>query len=318
MRLDKFLSERLAKVSRTRIQSAAKAGNIIVNTKPATASYKVKPGDQVSVVLPAPPHDYKLEPENIPLHVVFEDEQVVVVNKPAGMVVHPGSGNYSATLVNALLFHFAKLPLNAGQSDRPGLVHRIDKNTSGLLVIAKTEDAMSHLARQFFHHTIHRSYLALVWGTFDQPEATVNAHVGRHKRHRMMMDVYPDGDEGKEAITHFTVKESLGYVSLVECRLETGRTHQIRVHMQHIGHPVFNDEVYGGNRIRKGTVHSSYRQFIDNCFALCPRHALHAQSLGFVHPATEEWMQFAAPLPEDMDAVIAKWRKYVSSSLKPG
>lgn len=323
LRIDKYLFDRIKGVSRTRIQSAAEAGGILVNDKPVAASQKVKPLDKISVVLPSPPHEYKLEPENIPIEIIYEDEDLIIVNKAPGMVVHPGSGNYTGTLVNALLYHFNQLPHNASQSDRPGLVHRIDKNTSGLLVIAKTENAMTHLAKQFFDHSIHRSYTALVWGTFvqgtpygDEEEGTITGNIGRHHRQRMVMDVYPDGDEGKEAITHYRVIERLGYVSLIECRLETGRTHQIRVHMKYKGHPVFNDEVYGGDKILKGTVYSAYKQFIENCFKLCPRQALHAKSLGFIHPRTKKKIEFESPLPEDMTLLLDKWRKYAKTSLK--
>ncbi len=316
LRIDKYLFDRIKRVSRTRIQNAAEAGCILVNDKAVAASHKVKPLDRISVVLPSPPHEYKLEAENIPLDILYEDDDLIVVNKKAGIVVHPGSGNYTGTLVNGLLYHFNQLPLNAGQSDRPGLVHRIDKNTSGLLVIAKTESAMTHLAKQFFDHSIRRKYIALVWGTFDENEGTITGNIGRHLRQRMVMDVFPEGDQGKEAITHYRVIERLGYVSLIECRLETGRTHQIRVHMKYKGHPVFNDDVYGGEKIVKGTVYSAYKQFIDNCFKLCPRQALHARSLGFVHPRTHQVVEFETPVPDDMNLLIEKWRKYAKTSLK--
>lgn len=310
LRIDVFLTNKITNATRNKVQQAAEAGMITVNEKAVKQNYKVKPGDRIKVLLPHPKATYDLSPENIPIDIVYEDEDVILINKPAGMVVHPGSGNYSGTLVNALSYHFQQLPNLQGNENRPGLVHRIDKNTSGLLVIAKTELAMTHLAKQFFHHTIDRKYIALVWGTFEQDEGTIIGNVGRHKRYRMMMDVYPEGEEGKEAITHYKVLERFTYTTLLECQLETGRTHQIRVHMKHIGHPIFNDDTYGGDRIVKGTVYSRYKQFVENCFEIIPRHALHAASLGFVHPRTGKPLYFEAALPQDMSAAVAKWRSF--------
>lgn len=310
LRIDKFLMMRIQNASRTKIQHAAEAGNILVNDKHTRASYKVKPGDVISVVLPNPPRDTEVYPENIPLNIVYEDEYLLIINKNPGMVVHPGYNNYTGTLVNALVYHFQHLP-NTGDDTRPGLVHRIDKNTSGLMVIAKTEYVMTHLAKQFFDHSIQRSYYALVWGDFDSDEGTITGHVGRSPRDRRLQAVFPAGDEGKHAVTHYKVLERLGYVSLVECRLETGRTHQIRVHMQYTGHPLFNDETYGGDRIVKGTTFSRYKQFVENCFTLMPRQALHAKSLGFYHPMLKKQVFFDSELPADFTAVLDKWRNYV-------
>jgi 23S rRNA pseudouridine1911/1915/1917 synthase len=310
LRIDVFLTNKITNATRNKVQQAAESGLITVNDKVIKQNYKVKPGDVVKVLMPHPKATYDLTPENIPLDIVYEDDDVILVNKPAGMVVHPGSGNYSGTLVNALSYHFQQLPNLKGNENRPGLVHRIDKNTSGLLIIAKTEFAMAHLAKQFYYHTINRKYIALVWGTFDKSEGTIIGNIGRNKRYRMMMDVYPDGDEGKEAITHYKVIQKFTYTTLLECKLETGRTHQIRVHMKHIGHPIFNDETYGGDRIVKGTVYSRYKQFVENCFAAIPRHALHAASLGFIHPRNGEYMYFEVPIPADMQAVIDKWQNF--------
>lgn len=308
LRIDKFLMNRVEGVSRTKIQSAADAGCILVNGKPVKSNYKVKPFDDISIVLSSPAREYKLEPENIPLNIVYEDDDLVVINKQAGLVVHPGSGNYTGTLVNALLYHFGQMP--GADPIRPGLVHRIDKNTTGLMVIAKSETAMPFLAKQFFDHSIQRRYVALVWGDMAEDEGTIEGNIGRHLRFRKKMDVFPDGDHGKTAITHYKVLERLGYVTLVECKLETGRTHQIRVHMQHIGHPLFNDDTYGGDYIVKGTVYTKYKQFVENCFSLLPRHALHAKLLGFVHPSTKKEMIFERDLPDDMTQVLEKWRGY--------
>jgi 23S rRNA pseudouridine1911/1915/1917 synthase len=309
LRIDKYLMHKLASVSRTKIQAAADAGNILVNEKSIKPSYKVKPLDNISILLPHPPKVFELLAEDIPLNIEYEDDTLIIINKPPGLVVHPGYGNYTGTLVNALLWHFEHLPPSSHEQ-RPGLVHRLDKDTSGIMVVAKTEYALAHLARQFYDRSNDRRYLALVWGDFDTDEGTVEGHIGRSRRDRKVMDVYTDGSEGKAAVTHWKVVERLGYVTLVECKLETGRTHQIRAHMQHIGHPLFNDATYGGAHIVKGTGFTKYRQFIDNCFAACPRQALHARSLGIVHPGTKQWMQFDSELPADMQAILEKWRTY--------
>lgn len=312
LRIDKYLSVRLVNTSRTRIQTAAVAGNILVNNNPVKPNYKVKPGDLVQVVLPHPPREIELIPEDIPLNIVYEDDDVIVVNKEAGMVVHPAYGNYTGTLVNALMYHFRDLPLFQTGEMRPGLVHRIDKNTSGLLVVAKNELALNRLARQFYDRTTDRKYTALVWGTPDPPEGTITGNVGRNPKDRKVMHVFPDGSEGKHAITHYKVIENLGYISMIECKLETGRTHQIRVHFSYIKHPLFNDDEYGGDKILKGTTFTKYQQFIRNCFSILPRQALHARSLEFNHPVTKERLHFESDLPEDMKKVIEKWRTYTS------
>jgi 23S rRNA pseudouridine1911/1915/1917 synthase len=309
LRIDKFLVNRID-ASRNKIQSAAEAGNILVNDKPVKNNYKIKPGDVVSIVLAYPPREIELIPEDIPLDIVYEDDDLVVVNKEAGMVVHPGYGHYSGTLVNALLHHFRDLPRFSSGEQRPGLVHRIDKNTSGLLVVAKNEVAMNHLAKQFYDKTTHRQYIALAWGRFPKKEGTIEGHVGRSKKNRKVMQVYSEQEHGKHAVTHYRVLEDLGYVSLVECRLETGRTHQIRIHFKHMGHPLFNDPEYGGDKILKGTLFTKYKQFVKNCFEALPRQALHAKTLGFVHPGTQEYMDFDSPIPRDMQTVIEKWRNY--------
>ena len=272
------------------------------------SNYKIKPNDTVRVVLAHPPHENLLVAEDIPLDIVYEDDDLIVVNKPAGMVVHPGHGNYSGTLVNGLIYHVENLPTNS--NERPGLVHRIDKDTSGLLVVAKTESAMTNLANQFFDRTTERKYLALVWGNVDDEEGTIIGHVGRSFKNRLQMDVFPDGDYGKHAVTHYKVLERFSYVTLVECKLETGRTHQIRAHFKYIGHTLFNDERYGGERILKGTTFTKYKQFVDNCFKVLPRQALHAKTLGFEHPTTKKWMQFDSEIPEDMQLALEKWRNY--------
>jgi len=312
LRVDKFLSLRLENTSRTRIQNGAEAGNILVNDKPVKSNYKVKPGDIIQVVLPTPPREIELIPENIPLNIVYEDEDVVVVNKEAGMVVHPGYGNYTGTLVNALMWHFKDLPLFQTGEQRPGLVHRIDKNTSGILVIAKNELALARLSKQFYDRTTDRRYIALVWGVPDPKEGTITGNVGRNIRDRKIMQVFPDGIDGKPAITNYKVIEELGYISMVECKLETGRTHQIRVHFMHINHPLFNDKEYGGDQILKGTTFTKYQQFVKNCFKILPRQALHAKSLAFDHPVTGKRLSFESELPDDMVQVIEKWRKYIS------
>ncbi len=311
MRVDKFLANRMENVSRNRIQSAAQTDTILVNGKPVKANYKVKPLDIISVVMPYPPREVEIIPENIPLDILYEDDDLLVVNKAAGMVVHPGHGNFSGTLVNALTYHLQDLPMFKTGDIRAGLVHRIDKDTSGILVVAKTELAHNRLAKQFFDHTINRLYVAMVWGTPEPKEGTITGHIGRSLRDRIKMQVYPEGEQGKHAVTHYRVLEDLGYVSLVECKLETGRTHQIRAHMEYIGHPLFNDERYGGSEILRGTTFSKYKQFVQNCFELLPRQALHAKVLGFTHPITGKEMYFEAPFPSDMAAVVEKWRKYL-------
>ncbi len=312
LRIDKYLSARIENISRTRIQDAAFAGNILVNNSPVKPNYRVKPSDIVQIVLPNPPREIELIAEDIPVRIIYEDEDVVVVNKAPGMVVHPAYGNYSGTLVNALMWHFRDLPLFSSGELRPGLVHRIDKNTSGLLVVAKNEFALNRLSKQFYDRTTGRRYLALVWGIPDPAEGTITGNVGRNLRDRKIMQVFPDGSQGKSAITHYKVIEDFGYVSLVECRLETGRTHQIRVHFSYIRHPLFNDDEYGGDRILKGTTYAKYQQFIRNCFALLPRQALHAKSLAFDHPVTGKRLSFDSDLPDDMEQVIRKWRDYTS------
>ncbi len=312
LRIDKFLTNRMEGISRNRIQTAADAGNILVNGTAVKPSYKVKPADRIQIVMPYPLRELEIIPENIPLDILYEDDDLIIVDKPAGMVVHPGHGNYSGTLVNALTYHLKDLPLFQSGDMRAGLVHRIDKNTSGILVVAKNERAHARLARQFFDHTIDRVYHALVWGNMEQEEGTIEGHIGRSLRDRLKMAVFPDGENGKHAVTHYRVLERLGYVNLVECRLETGRTHQIRVHMEHIGHPLFNDERYGGDRILKGTTFSKYRQFVENCFSIMPRHGLHARSLGFVHPTTGRRVHFERDMPQDMASVVERWRNYVA------
>jgi 23S rRNA pseudouridine1911/1915/1917 synthase len=309
LRIDKFLMNRVENTSRSKIQAAAEAGNIHVNGKPIKSNYKVKPHDDITVVFAHPPRDREVIPQDIPINVVYEDDQLIVINKEAGMVVHPGYGNYSGTLVNAVMYRFKHLPLFQQGEARPGLVHRLDKNTSGIMLMATNEYALSHLARQFFERTTKRTYIALVWGDFQDEQGTIEGNIDRDIRERKMMAVYPDGDRGKHAITHYKVLERFGYVTLVECKLETGRTHQIRVHMRYIGHPLFNDDLYGGDKVLKGNNFSSYKQFIANCFEALPRHALHAKSLGFVHPISKKEMFFDSELPDDMKAVIEKWRR---------
>ncbi len=311
LRIDKFLFNKLEGTSRSRIQAAANAGNILANGSAVKPNYKVKPGDTISVVLPNPPRKQEVIPEQIPLDIVHEDQDLIVVNKKPGMVVHPGHGNYTGTLVNALMYHLKDNPFFGTGDERPGLVHRIDKNTSGLLVVAKNELALNKLASQFFHKTSRRTYNALVWGDLKADEGTVEGHIGRNPKDRRLMFVFPDGDQGKAAITHYRVLERLGYVNLVECRLETGRTHQIRVHFQFLSHPVFNDPEYGGDQILRGTTFTKYKQFVQNCFNLLPGQALHAKTLGFVHPATGAEVQFEAPLPEGFHTVLEKWRTYL-------
>ena len=310
LRIDKFLLHRLSNTSRSKIQAATEAESILVNGKVIKPSYKVKPGDDISIVLSYPPRDTTIHPENIPLNIAFEDDQIVIINKLAGMVVHPGYNNFSGTLVNALVYHFQNLPTHKNGEVRPGLVHRIDKDTSGLLVIAKTEMAMTHLAKQFFDHSIERTYTALVWGDVKADKGTITGHIGHSLKNRKVMDVFADGSHGKHAITHYQVLERFGYVTLIKCNLETGRTHQIRAHMKHIGHPLFGDTTYGGDKALKGPSFNKYKQFVDNCFKMLPRQALHAKTLGFMHPSTHKRMEFDSVLAPDLLAVIEKWRHY--------
>ena len=313
VRVDKYLFERLVNSSRNRIQKAADAGLIMANGKPVKSSYKVKPCDVLTVMMDRPRYDNDIIPEDIPLDIVYEDNDLMVVNKPAGLVVHPGCGNYHGTLVNAIAWHLKDNPKYDPNDPQVGLVHRIDKDTSGLLVVAKTPDAKTHLGLQFYNKTTKRKYNALVWGVVENNEGTIEGNIGRNPKDRMQMAVLSDPAQGKHAVTHYRVLERLGYVTLVECVLETGRTHQIRVHMKHIGHTLFNDERYGGNEILTGTHFSKYKQFVNNCFETCPRQALHAMTLGFVHPRTGEEMFFTSPLPEDMTNLIDKWRNYISN-----
>lgn len=313
LRVDKFLMDRIPNTTRNKLQQAITDGDILVNKKTVKANYKVKPLDEITVELNYPPKKIELIPENIPLNILYEDEEVIVLNKPSEMVVHPGYGNHTGTLVNALIYHFNNLP-EADMAGRPGLVHRLDKNTTGIMVVAKTEHALTHLGKQFFDRTTERRYYALVWGDVKEDEGRIEGNVGRSLKNRKVMDVFPtDSEYGKHAITNYKVLKRFGYVTLVECKLETGRTHQIRIHMKHIGHPLFNDNEYGGDRILKGTSFSKYKQFINNCFSTLPRQALHAKSLGFEHPTSQKWMQFESNLPEDMTTVIERWENYVSS-----
>ncbi len=305
VRIDKFLADRISNVSRSKIQSAADAGAILVGEKPVKSSYKIRPGDEISIVMPYPPHEFELIAENIPINIVFEDNDIIIINKAAGMVVHPGFGNFTGTMLNALLYHLKDDP-----DSQPLLVHRIDKDTSGILVVAKNDISHAKLAKYFFDHSIDRKYQALVWGDFENDEGTVTGYIGRNLRNRKMMDVYQDEEQGRYAVTHFKVLERFRYVTLIECTLETGRTHQIRAHMKYIGHPLFNDALYGGDSILKGTTFSKYKQFVENCFYLLPRQALHAKSLGFVHPVTGEYVFFDSDIPEDMQPVLEKWRNY--------
>lgn len=312
LRLDKYLMSRIEGATRNKIQQGIDKGMVLVNDAPVKSNYKIRPDDVVVVYDIHDPNRPDIVPQNIPLNITYEDEDVMIINKPAGMVVHPGSGNPDGTLLNAVAYHLKQLNPDFTEEELPryGMVHRIDKNTSGLMVVAKTPRAMNDLAKQFFKHTVHRRYIALVWGDFEENEGTITGHVGRHQRFRKLFTTYPDGEYGKEAITHYKVLERFNYVTLVECRLETGRTHQIRVHMQHIGHPLFNDDFYGGDKIVKGTVFNKYKQFVDNCFAICSRQALHAKELGFTHPVKRKEMLFESELPDDMQQVIEKWRNY--------
>jgi 23S rRNA pseudouridine1911/1915/1917 synthase len=312
IRIDKFLMLRIENASRSKIQHAIEAGNVLVNEKPIKASYKVKPLDVISIVLPHPPRDTEVIPQDIPINIIYEDDDLLLVNKEAGMVVHPGYGNWDGTLVNALVFHFTQLPQLPGNDGRPGLVHRIDKDTSGLLLISKNEKSMTYLAKQFYDHSISRKYFALVWGDIEN-DGKVTGYIGRSAKDRKVMDVYDTESEGKWSVTHYKVLERFNYVTLIECQLETGRTHQIRAHMQHIGHPLFNDASYGGDKIRKGTLFAKYKQFVDNCFQIIPRQALHAKTLGFIHPTKREHIHFETELPQDFSMVLEKWRNYIQS-----
>ncbi|HYF68654.1 MAG TPA: RluA family pseudouridine synthase [Ohtaekwangia sp.] len=311
VRIDKFLMARLPNVTRTKIQHGIHEGFVRVNDKSIKPNYRVHPHDVIVVAFPEPPRDTEVLPENIPLNIVYEDAHLLVVNKPAGMVVHPAYQNWSGTLVNALTYHFQNLPEMPGNSGRPGLVHRIDKDTSGLLVIAKDEITLTGLAKQFFDHSIERTYWALVWGVPDPEQGTINVFVGRSLKDRRVTAAFPSGDFGRHAVTHYKILQDFRYVSLVECKLETGRTHQIRAHMKHIGHPLFNDAMYGGDQIVKGTVFSKYKQFVENCFKIIPRQSLHAKTLGFIHPITKQFMQFDTEVPDDLKEVMEKWENYV-------
>lgn len=313
MRIDKYLSIHIVNVSRNRIQQAAEANCILVNDNPVKSNYKIKPLDTISVVMNRPPRELEIIPEDIPLDIVYEDQDLMVINKPPGLVVHPGFGNYQGTMVNAVAYKLKDTPEYDAKDPRLGIVHRIDKDTSGLIVVAKNAYAKAHLSAQFFNKTTKRQYVALVWGSVENDEGRIEGNIGRSLKDRMLMTVFPEGDYGKTAVTHYKVLERLGYVSLVQCKLETGRTHQIRVHMKYIGHTLFNDERYGGNEILKGTNFTKYKQFVQNCFSICPRQALHAQTLGFIQPRTGEELMFEAPLPEDMTSLLEKWRGYISN-----
>ena len=312
IRLDKYLVNRLPNGSRTKIQTAMHAGSVQVNGAPVKPNYRIKPGDLITITLPDPPREGKVLPQPMDLDIRYEDDDLLIVNKPAGLVVHPAFGNWEGTLVNGLAYYLQNLPTGRNGEIRPGLIHRIDKDTSGLLVIGKTELSMTHLSLQFFHHTVRRRYLALVWGTPKEPKGTITGNIGRSLRDRKVQAVFPDGSQGKPAVTHYEVLRSFGPVSLLECRLETGRTHQIRVHMQFIGHPLFSDATYGGDKIRYGQATSAYRTFVENAFQVIPRQALHARSLGFVHPTTAEELYFEAELPEDFDGVLVKWEAWMA------
>lgn len=311
LRIDKFLMDRLPNVTRNKVQKAIKDGFVQVNGETIKSNYKIHPNDLIRIALPEPPRDTEVKPENIPLNIIYEDSDLLIVNKEAGMVVHPAHQNWEGTLVNALAYHFQQLPEMVGNEGRPGLVHRIDKDTSGLLVIAKTEKSITQLAKQFFDHSIERTYYALVWGDMEDDEGTIDVNLGRSFKDRRITDAFPDGDFGRTAITHYKVLERLRYVTLIQCNLETGRTHQIRAHLKYIGHPLFNDATYGGDRILKGTQFSKYKSFVDNCFKIIPRQALHAKSLGFVHPSQNKAVQFDSQLPEDFETVLEKWRHYI-------
>jgi 23S rRNA pseudouridine1911/1915/1917 synthase len=312
MRLDKFLTARIENISRNKVQQAIDGGRVLVNNKMSSANYKIRPGDNIVCFSDKQAVGEEIIPEKMPLNIFYEDEEILIINKPPGLVVHPASGNYSGTLINGVAYYLQENNKKISEETLPrfGLVHRIDKNTSGLLVLAKTSAAVASLAKQFYDHSIKREYQALVWGDLKEDRGTIIAHVGRHQRFRKLFEAYPEGDFGKEAITHYEVLERFGYVTLVKCTLETGRTHQIRVHMKSIGHPLFNDETYGGDKIVKGTIFNKYKQFVENCFAICRRQALHAKTLGFIHPSTRKEMLFNSELPEDMRLVLEKWRSY--------
>ena len=316
MRIDKFIVNQIANMTRNKIQKLADQGFVFVNDMPVKSSYKIKPKDVIKILKDFPKRDNKLVPQDIPVTIVYEDDHLVIVNKEPGMVVHPSYGHYTGTLLNALKFHIDKLA-ECEDDTRPGLVHRIDKNTSGIIVVAKTPHALVHLQKQFYDRITSRRYRALVWGDFDQDEGTITGNIGRSLRNRKVMDVFPEGEEyGRHAVTHYTVLERFGYVTLVECRLETGRTHQIRAHFKHIGHPLFNDEVYGGNKVLRGTTFSKYKQFVQNCFKIMPRHALHAKSLGFNHPRDEKWVEFDSELAQDFSEVLDRWRNYTEQRMQ--
>ncbi len=316
LRIDKYLMNRIEGATRNKIQQAINASMVLVNGKAIKQNYKIRPADEIIVYSDMHPDETDVVPEKMDLNIFYEDDSLMVINKPVGMVVHPGSGNYTGTLLNGVAWYLQqKNPdVNETTLHRFGLVHRIDKNTSGLLLLAKTDTAMRHLAKQFFEHTVKRQYVALAWGDILKDEGTIIAHVGRNLRYRKLFEAYPEGDHGKHAITHYKVLERFGYVTLVSCILETGRTHQIRVHMKYLGHPLFNDDFYGGDKIVKGTVYSKYKQFVENCFAICPRHALHAKTLGFIHPVTGKELFFESEIPDDMSELIQKWRKYVETT----
>lgn len=318
LRIDKWVQQRIENASRNKVQQAIEAGFLTVNGRQVKSNYKTKPGDVILLMSLVNPEYTEIKPEPILLNIVYEDDALMILNKPPNMVVHPGVGNYTGTLLNGIAYHLLKQKPGLTEDDLPryGLVHRIDKNTTGLIVVAKTAEAAANLAKQFFNHTVSRKYIALVWGNIEKNEGTIEAHVGRHQRHRKMFDAYPDGESGKHAITHYSVIERFNYVTLAECKLETGRTHQIRVHMKHIGHTLFNDTEYGGDKILKGTVYSKYKQFVDNCFEVCPRVALHAATLGFVHPTSGNELFFEAPLPGDMQLLIERWRNYISNKIQ--
>ncbi|MEO6962952.1 MAG: RluA family pseudouridine synthase [Puia sp.] len=318
MRLDKFLTARIEHISRNKVQQAIDGARVLVNDKTASSNYKIRAGDNIICYSEKQVIGEEIIPEKMPLNIFYEDAEVLIINKPAGLVVHPASGNYSGTLINGVAYYLREKNKSISEDTLPrfGLVHRIDKNTSGLLVLAKTTHAVSFLAKQFFDHTVKRQYIALVWGDLTNDQGTIVAHVGRHQRFRKQFEAYPDGEHGKEAVTHYRVIERFGYVTLVECVLETGRTHQIRVHMKSIGHPLFNDDTYGGDKIVKGTVFTKYKQFVENCFTICKRQALHAKTLGFIHPATREEKLLVSELPSDMQQVIEKWRSYTETTRK--
>ncbi len=316
-RIDKFLMNRIENATRNKLQQAINAGLVLVNNKAVKQNYKIKPFDHIVIYSDLSPESTEIVPENITLNIAYEDDDILLINKPAGLVVHPGSGNYNGTLLNGVAYYLQQQKPGISEEVLPrfGLVHRIDKNTSGLLVMAKNENAMRQLAKQFYDHTVKREYLALVWGDMEHDKGTIKAHVGRNQRYRKLFEAYPEGDHGKEATTHYEVVERYNYVSLVKCVLETGRTHQIRVHMKYIGHPLFNDDFYGGDKILKGTIFSRYKQFVDNCFAICPRQALHARTLGFIHPGTGKEVFFESAIPDDIQKVIEKWKNYVKTNI---